>query len=88
MHTHIVHFLPTTRLGRWAIGLALGFFLLSFVTSFVAGGGRLAFLSGIAAGVTALVAVFRHGERGLVVFAAIFPLVAVVAFVLAQLLID
>jgi hypothetical protein len=86
MHAHVGHFLPTTTLGRWAIGLALGFFFFSFIWTFAPGGGRLAVLSGIAAGVTALVAVFRRGERGLVVLAAIFPLVAVVAFVLAELL--
>jgi hypothetical protein len=45
------------------------------------------FACGIAAGVTALVAVFRRGERGLIVFSAILPLVAVVAFVLAEVLI-
>ena len=76
----------TTRLGRWAIGLALGFFCFSVLWTFAPGGGRLAVLSGIAAGVTGLIAVFRRGERGLVVLAAVFPLVAVVAFGLAEFL--
>ena len=83
MQTHAVHFSPTTRLGRWAVALALVFFLFGLVGTFAPGGGRLAFLSGIAAGVIALVAVFR-GERGFVVLAAIFALLAVVAFVLAE----
>ena len=84
MPTHAVHFSPTTKLGRWAIALALVFFLFGLVGTFAPGGGRVAFLSGIAAGVTALIAVVR-GERGFVVLAAIFPLLAVVAFVLAEL---
>jgi hypothetical protein len=87
MHVHAVHVLPTTRLGRWSLVLALGFFVFNFLWWFLPGGASLAFLCGIAGGVAGLVAVFRRGERGLVVYAAFFPLLAVVGFVLAELLI-
>ena len=87
MHTHAVRVSPTTKLGRWAIALALVFFFFGLVGALAPIGGRLAFLSGVAAGVTALFA-FVRGERGLLVGAAIFPLVAVVAFVLAELFFD
>ena len=37
MHAHTVHFLPTTKVGRWSIGLALGFFVFSFIWTFPPG---------------------------------------------------
>jgi hypothetical protein len=86
MHAPAVHYLPTTKLGRWSIVLALGFVFLELGLDLGPGSGRLGVLSGIAAGVTGLAAVIRRGERGLVVLAAIFPLAAVAAFVLAELL--
>jgi len=45
------------------------------------------FAAGLADGVAGLVAVFRRGERAVTVFVAILPLVFVVVFVLAELLI-
>ena len=87
MQTHAVHFSPTTKPGRWATAFAVMFFLFVLVGTFAPWGGRPAVLSGIAAGVTALVA-FVRGERGVVVWAAIFPFVAVAAFVLAELVFD
>jgi hypothetical protein len=87
MHAHVTHVRPTTPLGRWAAWLALGFVVLNFAWMILPGGAMLAFLSGIAGGIAALVAIRRRGERGLLVYAAIIPLLAVVAFVLAELLI-
>lgn len=60
---------PTTRAGRWAVGLALAFPVLMVAWSILPGGAMLAFASGLA------------------VFAAVLPLVLVVAFVLAELLV-
>lgn len=79
--------LPTTRLGRWAVGLAVAYPLLVTAWRILPGGALLGFASGIAGGVLALVAIVRRGERALLVFAAVAPLVLVVAFVLAELLV-
>jgi hypothetical protein len=45
------------------------------------------FISGLAGGVVALLAIGRRGERALTVFAAIVPFALVLLFVLAELLI-
>ena len=79
--------LPTTRLGRWAVRLAVGFPVLVLAWSILPGGAALGFASGLAGGVVALVAIFRRGERAITVFASVLPLVLVVAFVLAELLV-
>jgi len=87
MHPHAVHVLPTTKLGRWSIVLAAGFFVLNFLWVILPGGASLAFLSGIAGGVAGLISIVRRGERAVAVFIAVTPLVLVVAFILAELLI-
>jgi hypothetical protein len=78
--------LPTTRLGRWAVGLGaanavlvLGWRLMGPL------GGFPGFVCGLAGGFVALVAIFRRGERAFTVFAAIVPLVFFVLFVLLEL---
>ena len=86
MHAHAGHIRPTTKLGRWSLLLALGFFVFNFLWRFLPGGASLALLCGIAGGVAGLVAVFRRGERGLAVYATFFPLLAVAGFLLAELL--
>lgn len=45
------------------------------------------FAFGLAGGVVALVAIFRRGERAITVFAAILPLLFVLVFVAAELII-
>jgi hypothetical protein len=87
MHAHSVSVKPTTGLGRVALVLALGFFVFNILWRFLPGGASLALLCGVAGGVAGLVAVFRRGERGLAVYATFFPLLAVVGFLLAELLI-
>jgi hypothetical protein len=42
---------------------------------------------GLAGGVLAIVAIVRHGERGMTVFAALLPFLNVLVFLLAELLI-
>ena len=86
MHAHALHVRPTTRLGRWAIAVALGYVVFMPLWMFLPGGAALAFLCGLAGGALAIVAVARRGERGLLAYAAIVPLVLVVSFVLAELL--
>jgi hypothetical protein len=85
--THHLQVAPTTTIGRWSVGLAGGFVVLNALWSVLPGAGRLAVGCGIAAGVAALAALIGRGERGLVVWAAIVPLLAVVGFVLAELLV-
>jgi len=84
---HAIHVLPTTRLGRRAILVGLGYILFMPLWMFLPGGAMLAFTCGVVGGVAAIVAVKRDHERGLLAYAAIAPLVLVVVFVLAELLI-
>src|SRR3990172_7589208 len=79
--------LPTTRLGWWAVGLAAAFPVFVLAWTIVPGGAALGLACGLAGGVVALVAIFRHGERAITVFAALVPLVLGLAFVLAELII-
>jgi hypothetical protein len=80
--------LPTTRLGRWAVWLAVGFIVLVFAWRVMGPAGAApGFALGLAGGVVGLVAIFRRGERAITVFAAILPLALVVAFVLAELIV-
>jgi hypothetical protein len=86
--TQRIALLPTTRLGRWAVGLAaanvvlvLGWRLMGPL------GAAPGFAAGLVGGVLALVAIFRRGERALIVFAALVPFVFVVAFVVAELIV-
>ena len=79
---------PTTRLGRWAVGLGFAFLVLLFSWRLMGPAGALpGFACGLAGGVVALVAIFRRGERAIAVFAALVPLMFVVAFVLAELIV-
>lgn len=79
--------LPTTRLGRWAVRLAVATVVLNFSWRLMGPlGGAPALAAGLVGGSIALIAVLRRGERALTVFAAILPLVLVLAFVLAELL--
>jgi hypothetical protein len=87
MHVHTVHARPTTVLGRRAIALAIAFVVLNVLWTVLPGGAALALACGLAGGVAAIVAIARRGERGLLVYAAILPLLAVVGFVAAELLI-
>ena len=50
-------------------------------------GSPLGFACGLAGGIVALVAITRRGERAATVVAALLPLVLVLLFVLAELLI-
>jgi hypothetical protein len=78
--------LPTTDLGRWAVGLAAAFSPLVFLTGVVPRSAALAFVCGLAGGLAALAAVVRDRERAVTVFAALVPLAIAVAFALAELI--
>ena len=78
--------LPTTTTGRWAVALALGYFVLMPLWPVLPGGAAAAFLSGLAGSVVAIVAVWRHDERAVAVLAAMVPLGLVVLFIAGELL--
>jgi len=81
-----IRLLPTSALGRWAVGLAAAFLPLVFAAALVPRAAALGFASGVAASVAALVAIIRDRERALTVFAALVPVAIAVAFVLAELI--
>lgn len=79
---------PTTRLGRWAVWLAVAFFALVLAWRLMGPLGALpGFACGLAGGLVALLAIFRRGERAITVFVASVPLVLVSGFVLAELIV-
>ena len=79
-------FAPTTRLGEWAIGLAVVSVGLLLTWTVVGRIGGVAGLGcGLAGGVSAFVAIARRGERSPIVFLALAPFAMVAAFVLAEL---
>ena len=78
--------LPTTDLGRWAVGLAVAFFVLVVTGTVVPRGAAFGLACGLAAGVAALSAVVRDGERAVTVFAAVVPAAVALAFLVAELI--
>ncbi len=78
---------PNTRLGWWAVGLAVANIVLNFAWSILPGGALLAFACGLAGGVLALIAVIRQHERSWLVFLSILPMVFVLLFILGEFLI-
>ena len=78
--------LPTTYLGRWAVGLLVLFVGLLLGSSTVPHGAALALACGIAGGIAVLVAVIRDRERGVTAFVAFVPLAIALGFLVAELL--
>jgi hypothetical protein len=63
---------PTTRLGKWAVGLAVASFVLGMGWRLMGPvGGFSMIVVALASGVVALQAIFRDEERALAVFAAL-----------------
>lgn len=85
--THERAWLPQTRLGRWAVALAVAGVLLVLAWSLL---GPLGAFPGFgfqaAGGICALVAILRRRERAVAVYVALIPLASVVLFVTAELL--
>jgi multisubunit Na+/H+ antiporter MnhB subunit len=78
---------PGTRLGWWAVGLAVAGFVLGFAWSILPGGGLLGLLCGLVGGVLALIAVIRQHERSWLVFLSILSLVSALFFLIGEFLI-
>jgi len=92
-HKARFHLLPTTRLGWWAVRLAVAFAALFVVGDrivVVAGrdqGAVLVVGAGLSlmlAGVTAAFAIVRRGERSVLVFLPLIPALLVVLFLLGE----
>ena len=77
---------PTTRLGWWAIGLAVASFVLMLAWSILPGGAGLSFLCGLASGIIALIAIVRQHERSWLVFLSVLPMLIVFIFILGEFL--
>ena len=80
--------LPQTKLGRWAVILGAGYFILMPLWSFMGPFGAWpAFLSGLVGGVCGLIAIFRQHERSwLVYLLALIPLLFVAVFFVGEFL--
>ena len=79
---------PTTRLGKWAVGLAVASVVFNFTWRLMGPlGGFPSLTFGLVGGIVGLVAIFRRSERAASVFAALLPFVGVVLFLLAEFLI-
>ena len=80
--------MPTTRLGRRAVGLAIASVITMFAWRALGPlGGFPSLVLGVAGGIVALVAILRRGERSVAAFAALLPLAGAVVFVLGELLV-
>ena len=97
-----VRWLPTTKAGRVAVWAAAAFVVLVLVNVLIVGpstagtdDGRSALdlavvwaeiLAALAAAVAALLAILRHGERALLVFASLLPAALVIVLEVGELL--
>lgn len=84
---HRVAILPTTRLGWWAVALALGYVAGVSAWALVPRGAAFGLLAGVAGGIVGLSAIVQRGERAITVFGAVLPLVFAAIFLLAELLV-
>ena len=76
---------PATKLGWWAVGLALGYFVLMPLWSFMGPlGAWPAFLCGAAGGVCGLIAITRQHERSWLVWLTVLPLALVLFFFVGE----
>lgn len=77
---------PHTKLGWWAVGLAVAGIAGILAWSFLPGGAWLGFLCGLAGGIIGLMAIIREHERSLIVWLSIIPGVFAIFFLLGEFL--
>jgi len=78
---------PHTKLGWWAVGLAVAGILLVSAWTILPGGAAFGFLCELAGGIVALIAIIRQHERSWMVWLALLPMLNVFVFLLAEILI-
>jgi hypothetical protein len=93
---------PSTRLGWWAVGLAIAFVVMSFINSAVFMRlsvdvpwrqtilpfyGIFMMLCGLAAGVVGLIAIIGRHERSWLVWLTILPGVSALLFIMGEFLV-
>jgi hypothetical protein len=79
---------PTTRLGRWAVGLAAASVVLNFGWRLMGPLGAFpALVFGLAGGIVGLTAILGRHERAASVFVALLPFAGVVLFLLGEFLV-
>ena len=78
--------LPATPMGMWSVGMAVAGLALLLARAVGPMGWAMAGLAlELAAGVTALLAITREGERALLVYAAMVPFLMAVVFLIAEI---
>jgi nicotinamide riboside transporter PnuC len=89
MNTTASHFneRPHTKLGWWAVGLAIAGMLLVPAWMILPGGAGLGFLCELAGGIVALIAIIREHERSWLLWLALLPMLNVFVFILGEFLI-
>jgi len=89
MQTVSSHFLerPRTKLGWWAVGLAIASILLVPAWSFLPGGAWAGFICGLAGAIVGLIALIRHRERSWAIWLTLLPGLNVIVFLLAEIFI-
>ena len=95
-----ISILPKTSLGRWSVGLAAAFILLSILFAVLTGLGGVGpgpvapiviatvifGISGIAAFVTGLISIIKSRERSILVFLAVIVGLLVLIFCLGEVI--
>jgi hypothetical protein len=77
---------PHTKLGWWAVGLAIARVPLMWGWMFLPGGALLSFLSGLAGSILALIAILRQKERSWAVCLALMPGLFTIFFFIGEFL--
>jgi threonine/homoserine efflux transporter RhtA len=79
--------MPHTKLGWWAVAMAVSNLVLMLAWTILPGGGALGLLAGLLSGILALIALIRQRERSWSVFLALLPMLNVFIFLLGEFLI-
>jgi hypothetical protein len=79
---------PSTQLGWWPIGFAIGYFVLMPLWRVIPLnlGAFPAFISGVIGSICGLIAIARQEERSLLVYFTLIPIALVLFFLAAEFL--